>query len=509
MPTAYAWTVRRLWLLSLPFALATDAEVESCILNFFQCIDILSDNEASNLLCLVKHPPCHSINAAEVEREAIASKLLQSWLQSLSAEELGAGSMGRRDALEHLMDLKAAVPMKPELALGLGQALHSFFWWGDRRDEVELLWYLGFDQVQRIRSEASPDQRRSLDKPSLEVMEAALSLHENALTAAGCDSKQTETFLARPSKNNCMDVMYFVLHVCCRKCPWRWRFTFLIGSELAFELAQGKQDFAAAAATFKRMEQHFVQLKTLPYFAETVLESPMRLNQNWDFFPTAQHQPFLPRDRWPPFGEFVERHFPIFKAALEALLEEDPDAVFGAAARFQNGLTPRNQDWSRIKLIHSGGHSELCTLPFFQESCNVLSQRPEIGPRCGTYLSGASIARLLPGAQLKPHVGTYPRLTLQLGLRTPSGGTLTVAGEEVTWNEGKVIIFDDTYMHKVQHRGDAARYVLVAWFCHPCDMGWREDQGVEWQEENPLPSWCGLGGPGYSKPPVPGYSDPY
>lgn len=34
----------------------------------------------------MKHPPCHSINAAEVEREAIASKLLQSWLQSLSAE---------------------------------------------------------------------------------------------------------------------------------------------------------------------------------------------------------------------------------------------------------------------------------------------------------------------------------------------------------------------------------------------------------------------------------------
>lgn len=58
-------------------------------------------------------------------------------------------------------------------ALGLGQALHSFFWWGDRRDKVELLWYLGFDQIQRIRSESSPDQRRSLDNPSLEASKGA------------------------------------------------------------------------------------------------------------------------------------------------------------------------------------------------------------------------------------------------------------------------------------------------------------------------------------------------
>ena len=72
--------------------------------------------------------------------------------------------------------------------------------------------------------------------------------------------------------------------------------------------------------------------------------------------------------------------------------------------------------------------------------------------------SGASIARLLPGAQLKPHIGTHPRLTLHLGLRTPSGGSLTVAGEEVAWSEGKVIIFDDTYMHKVQHLGVLPRY---------------------------------------------------
>lgn len=72
---------------------------------------------------------------------------------------------------------------------------------------------------------------------------------------AGCDSKQTETFLARPSKNSCMDVMYFVLHVCCRKCPWRWRFTFLIGSELALgSYPAADTESCFAVASFSQLE---------------------------------------------------------------------------------------------------------------------------------------------------------------------------------------------------------------------------------------------------------------
>ena len=59
-------------------------------------------------------------------------------------------------------------------ALGVGQALHSFFWWGDRRDvEVEVAVVPWFRPIQRIRSEASPDQLRSLDKPSLQAPKGA------------------------------------------------------------------------------------------------------------------------------------------------------------------------------------------------------------------------------------------------------------------------------------------------------------------------------------------------
>ena len=62
----------------------------------------------------------------------------------------------RAEAFGHLLELAAAVPMKPALvgdldvltvadsccggleALGVGQALHSFFWWGDRPEALTL-----------------------------------------------------------------------------------------------------------------------------------------------------------------------------------------------------------------------------------------------------------------------------------------------------------------------------------------------------------------------------------
>eukprot|EP00435_Cladocopium_sp_Y103_P024620 s2097_g6.t1 len=151
----------RLWL-GLPLAIAWDlSEVESCILNFVACIDVLSDDEA--------------------EQEAIASKLLQSWLQSISAKEGYDGAMHRVEAFAYLLELAAAVPMKPVLALGVGQALHSFFWWGDRPEET------------------SASELPRLNKPSVKVMKTALGLHEKALQVAGCDSpRMSEAFLTRP-----------------------------------------------------------------------------------------------------------------------------------------------------------------------------------------------------------------------------------------------------------------------------------------------------------------------
>merc|ERR1712203_1124401 len=102
-------------------------------------------------------------------------------------------------------------------------------------------------------------------------------------------------------------------------------------------------------------------------------------------------------------------------------------------------------------------------------TCELLLSRPEIS-QCDAKDVGAAFARLQPGMGIKPHFWTAPpRLGVHLGLITPSGATMTVSNSIVDWKEGEAIVFDDTYIHSVHHRGNESRYLLIAWFCHPCD----------------------------------------
>ena len=51
----------------------------------------------------------------------------------------------------------------------------------------------------------------------------------------------------------------------------------------------------------------------------------------------------------------------------------------------------------------------------------------------------------------------------------PEAAEMWVGDEVVHWEEGRALLFDDTYVHSVSHRGRLPRYVLNVWFCHPCD----------------------------------------
>ena len=75
------------------------------------------------------------------------------------------------------------------------------------------------------------------------------------------------------------------------------------------------------------------------------------------------------------------------------------------------------------------------------------------------------------GAHLKPHCGsTNCRLTAHLPLLVPEGGSSIRVGEETRhYEEGKLMIFDDSYEHEVWQRGaaDSTRVVLLIRFWHP------------------------------------------
>jgi aspartate beta-hydroxylase len=84
--------------------------------------------------------------------------------------------------------------------------------------------------------------------------------------------------------------------------------------------------------------------------------------------------------------------------------------------------------------------------PCHQVFCSILGANSHIAPHCGP----ANI-----------------RLTCHLGLVVPPGPTLRVGSEVVTWQEGKCLVFDDSFEHEAWNRTDAERAVLLIQFWHP------------------------------------------
>ncbi len=67
-----------------------------------------------------------------------------------------------------------------------------------------------------------------------------------------------------------------------------------------------------------------------------------------------------------------------------------------------------------------------------------------------------------PGTHLLPHRGvTNTRLVGHLPLIVPPDCALVVGGEEHAWQEGRVVVFDDTYEHEAWNRSDSVRVVMI------------------------------------------------
>eukprot|EP01087_Luapelamoeba_hula_P008131 TRINITY_DN2015_c2_g1_i1.p1 TRINITY_DN2015_c2_g1~~TRINITY_DN2015_c2_g1_i1.p1 ORF type:complete len:340 (+),score=65.05 TRINITY_DN2015_c2_g1_i1:108-1127(+) len=79
------------------------------------------------------------------------------------------------------------------------------------------------------------------------------------------------------------------------------------------------------------------------------------------------------------------------------------------------------------------------------------------------------ISILEPGAWVRPHYGPANlRLRGHLGLVVPpSDCYIRVADEKRTWQEGKVLVFDDSFEHEVRHDGEGYRIVLIVDVWHP------------------------------------------
>eukprot|EP00746_Dinoflagellata_sp_MGD_P000926 gnl/MRDRNA2_/MRDRNA2_101722_c0_seq1.p1 gnl/MRDRNA2_/MRDRNA2_101722_c0~~gnl/MRDRNA2_/MRDRNA2_101722_c0_seq1.p1 ORF type:complete len:406 (+),score=69.24 gnl/MRDRNA2_/MRDRNA2_101722_c0_seq1:67-1284(+) len=210
-------------------------------------------------------------------------------------------------------------------------------------------------------------------------------------------------------------------------------------------------------------------MKQVPRYAESgkVWTSPKMLNFNSIIFTGKPSRPIWETNSL-ALGRWLEEMHPIFKAELEAIIN-DPRDLYQQLMRIdpsrEHLATPGGWDTLRIVRYHHWFEVFCEAAP---QTCALIRTRPEIN-KC--KFMNVNYVRLNPGAHLKPHFGNGPRLSAHLSIIAPEPlrAGMSVGDRDLFWLEGKAIIFDDTYPHMVSHWGTQPRYVMLVWFCHPCD----------------------------------------
>lgn len=185
--------------------------------------------------------------------------------------------------------------------------------------------------------------------------------------------------------------------------------------------------------------------------------------------PTAFTYPGLPAIQFFDRAQFdwvstIEAAAPAIRGELDALLEGGTDD-FRTYVQHQTVTQEANtallgkKDWSILPLCESGW-----LMPSVIEKCPVtwetVLKLPL--PRISGWGPTVVLSLLKGGARIPPHSGMFnTRLICHLPLIVPEGCRFRVGNEIRKWEEGRVMIFDDTIEHEAWNDSDQDRVVLI------------------------------------------------
>jgi aspartate beta-hydroxylase len=106
------------------------------------------------------------------------------------------------------------------------------------------------------------------------------------------------------------------------------------------------------------------------------------------------------------------------------------------------------------------------------ETKRVIDSLPRVG-------ESATFSALRPGTHIQPHCGVANfRLALHLGLIIPDNCELRVGNETRSWEEGKCLVFNDSFVHEARNNSEFTRITLIVDLWHP-DLTRAEVQVLE------------------------------
>jgi aspartate beta-hydroxylase len=173
------------------------------------------------------------------------------------------------------------------------------------------------------------------------------------------------------------------------------------------------------------------------------------------------HDPLLQ-----PWAERLEEAYEAVRDEAVGLLSDrsqfEPFLVFGRGANASDYVAGDGEkpSWDAFFFYRHGerfdAHHERCpkTSALLEgiDLCRIKTQAPEV---CFSLLA--------PGSHIMPHHGvTNSRLVMHLPLKVPPDCALNIvnAGEH-HWQEGRLMMFDDTYQHEAWNRSTEMRLILL------------------------------------------------
>jgi aspartate beta-hydroxylase len=194
---------------------------------------------------------------------------------------------------------------------------------------------------------------------------------------------------------------------------------------------------------------------------EDVLPDP-RQRPTFFRFPDIPASPYLSTNLF-PWVDALEAETSCIRRELLSLLPEPAgrEPVFGSAALEADHLRglDRAPTWNGYYFYrHGERRADNC------DRCPRTAAALDTLPLCKIRRHGPEVlfSVFTPGTHLLPHRGvTNIRVVAHLPLIVPEHCQLVVGGEPHCWQEGKVVVFDDTYEHEAWNRSGETRVVLI------------------------------------------------
>ncbi|XP_028297258.1 aspartyl/asparaginyl beta-hydroxylase isoform X7 [Gouania willdenowi] len=158
--------------------------------------------------------------------------------------------------------------------------------------------------------------------------------------------------------------------------------------------------------------------------------------------------------------KMLERNWKTFRDEALAVIDQKT----GLFLPEEENLREKGE-WNQYTLWQQGRRNS-ASCQSAPKSCSLLERHPEA---TGCKRGQIKFSIMQPGTHVWPHTGpTNCRLRIHLGLVIPAHGCrIRCTNTTREWEEGKVLIFDDSFEHEVWQDADSLRLIFIVDVWHP------------------------------------------